>query len=78
MPRGLVLHNGDIDECEQSWLEAVPMTSPPRTLRDCIDAHVSPDPVQQAIGQARHRGLISRDDETKLTELLEIKSQGAR
>lgn len=78
VPRGLVLHHGDIDESEQSWLEAIPMTSPLRTLHDCIDTHVSPELVQQAIDQARHRGLISRDDEAKLTVLLEVTNQRKR
>jgi predicted transcriptional regulator of viral defense system len=70
IPDGLVLHFSDVEERDCEWLEAVPITSPRRTVSDCIDAHVSPDLVQQALRQARQRGLISRAEGAQLGKRL--------
>ena len=71
VPGGLVLHFSDVEDHDRDWLEAVPITSPRRTLDDCIDAHVSPDLVQQALLQARKRGLISRAEGARLARRLQ-------
>lgn len=60
VPRGVVLHHGDIAKGERAWVGPVPVTAPRRTLADCIAAGVAPDLVEQAIEQASARGLISR------------------
>ena len=52
VPAGLVLHYADIPDVERTWLSAVPVTTPTRTLRDCIAANVSPELVRQAVLQA--------------------------
>lgn len=41
-------------------LGAVPITSVPRTLRDCARAHVSPELVEAAVRQAEHRKLVTK------------------
>jgi predicted transcriptional regulator of viral defense system len=70
VPAGLVLHFGDVGDADRASFSAVPVTAPLRTLQDCIEASVSPDLVQQAIRQARRRGLIAARDEASLkTEL---------
>lgn len=56
VPDGLVLHHADVGDRDREWLDTVPLTSPQRTLQDCIDAHLSPELVEQAIRQARERG----------------------
>jgi len=66
VPEGLVLHYVDLDEDELAHGAAVPITSPGRTLRDCIDADFAPDLVHQALVEARRRGLISRAEEDEL------------
>ena len=71
MPEGLVLHFADIDDGERASSAAVPMTSPLRTLRDCIDKHVAPDLVNQAVLEAVGRGLISRDEQAELVAALD-------
>jgi len=68
VPSGLVLHFADISDTERESYSAVPVTTPLRTLVDCIEANVSPALVRQAIGQARWRGLISAADEVRLRE----------
>ncbi len=70
VPAGLVLHFADVEDHDCEWLDAVPITSPRRTLRDCIDAHVSPDLVQQALREARQRGLVSKAEGGRLTKRL--------
>ena len=72
IPDGLVLHYGDTDERDRDWLDSVPITSAMRTIRDCIDTHVTPDLIGQAIGEARHRGLISSNGESELVQELEL------
>ena len=62
VPAGLVLHYADIGDADRTGFSAVPITSPCRTLRDCIEANVSPEIVRQAVLQARRRGLISEKE----------------
>jgi predicted transcriptional regulator of viral defense system len=62
VPAGLVLHYSDLSDDERAGFSAVPVTTPRRTLRDCIEANVSPELVRQAVYQARRRGLLSEQD----------------
>jgi hypothetical protein len=63
-----VLHYADVGDDDRTSYSAVPVTTPLRTLTDCIEANVSPDLVRQAVAQARRRGLISEADEVRLSE----------
>lgn len=56
------LHRGEIAEHEVRWLGPVPYTTPLRTVRDCIDDHLSPDLLDQAITQGLRRRLFKLDD----------------
>jgi len=60
IPDGLVLHHSDVLPRERSWIDAVPMTSTPRTLNDCALAGLSPDLLRQAAKQALGRGLVTK------------------
>lgn len=66
VPAGLVLHFADLGERERTSFGAVPVTAPLRTLSDCIEADLAPGLLDQAIRQARRRGLISPADEARL------------
>lgn len=66
VPSGLALHFADVDERDRASFGAVPVTAPLRTLSDCIDANVAPGLLDQALAQARRRGLISAADEARL------------
>jgi len=81
LPTGLVPHYADLGEADRTGFSAVPITTPRRTLRDCIEANLSPDLLRQAVLQARRRGLISRNDQAELllpeTEAL-AQATGAR
>jgi predicted transcriptional regulator of viral defense system len=55
---GVVLYFDDVKENERAWMGPIPLTSPLRTLDDCIRANVSPEFVVDAAEQAVKRGLI--------------------
>ena len=65
VPKGLVLYYAGVPKRERVDLGAIPVTTVPRTLLDCVAAHVSPELTEQAVRQARTRRLIDKD-ETKL------------
>ena len=60
-PRGLVLHHADLPAQTRSWQEAVPVTAPIQVLAECINAHVSPEIIEQAMRQALRRGLVASE-----------------
>lgn len=78
VPGGLVLHYADIADADRTGFSAVPVTSPRRTLRDCVETNVSPKLVRQAVLQARRRGLISEKDRAELSAALDRASESAR
>jgi predicted transcriptional regulator of viral defense system len=70
VPDGLVLHHGDLTESDRTWVEVVPVTSARQAITECISAHVAPGLTEQAIRQARQRGLISAGDSRSLSNQL--------
>lgn len=77
VPTGLVLHFADIGERERTNFGAVPVTAPLRTLADCIEADLAPGLLDQAVTQARRRGLITAAEEARLLSTRR-RSRGAR
>ena len=59
VPSGLVLHYADLKEKERTQAAVVPVTTPGRTLQDCIDEGTEPGHIQEAIRGAQRRGLIT-------------------
>jgi predicted transcriptional regulator of viral defense system len=78
VPASLVLHYADLGDFDRTGFSAVSITSVWRTLRDCIEANVSPELVRQAVLQARRRGLISEEDGAELTAALDRISEISR
>lgn len=62
VPKGVVLHHGDVGKNERVSIGAIPVTNARRTLLDCVEAHVSPELIAAAVQQARKRGLIGQND----------------
>ena len=58
VPEGMVLHHAPVGRDDLIRVGALPVTTPERTIGDCIDAHVSPELVVQAITEAKARGLV--------------------
>lgn len=63
-----MLHFADLSESERTWMGPVPVTKPKRTIEDCIRADVQPDLIDQAIGEATARGLITKAMAAALTK----------
>lgn len=78
VPAGLVLHYADLGDVDRTGFSAVSITTPRRTLRDCIDASVSPELVRAAVFQARRRGLLSRDDEAEFRHEIDDRAERSR
>jgi predicted transcriptional regulator of viral defense system len=72
IPEGVVLYFDEVKEGERVWLGPVPLTSPLRTIDDCIRANVSPELLVDATEQAMKRGLI------ELRELIGLLSVARR
>jgi predicted transcriptional regulator of viral defense system len=66
VPAGLILHFADVDERDRTSFGAVPVTVPLRTLEDCVAANLAPGLLDQAVRQARQRGLITAAEEAGL------------
>lgn len=64
-----VLHRRDLDERDvQSW-EGLPAIVPFRAIADCIETHIRPTLVEQAIQTAQARGMLRRGQADALREL---------
>jgi predicted transcriptional regulator of viral defense system len=59
VPEGVRLYYADVSATDRRWVENVPVTSPLRTLVDCVAAHISPEFVRDARKQILQRGLAS-------------------
>jgi predicted transcriptional regulator of viral defense system len=62
VPEGITLHHMDVPERDRTWIGAVPVTGPRRTLQDCARDSIAPDLLRQGAQQALRRGLVARTD----------------
>ena len=60
------LHYADISKAERTWAGPVPVTTPLRTISDCVEEHVQPDLLEQAIRDGLRRGLFSESELTAI------------
>lgn len=75
VPAGVVLHFADVGERDCTSFGAVPVTAPLRTLADCIEAGLSPGLLDQALSQARRRGLITATEGARLQSVARIAAE---
>lgn len=61
VPPGVVLHHADLPAKAIAWKGPVPVTTPIRTVADCVGDDVDPGLLAQAIEQGLQRGLFDRD-----------------
>jgi predicted transcriptional regulator of viral defense system len=71
IPAGVMLHCRPVRRSDLAWVGVLPVTTPERTILDCIKDHVSPEWVTQAITQARARGLVAPERLEKLRRAAE-------
>jgi predicted transcriptional regulator of viral defense system len=62
VPEGVVLHHSDVRVGERAWVGPVPVTTPVRTITDCVATHVSPEIVEKAVRDALRRGLATKNE----------------
>lgn len=70
IPRRLELHHAELDDDQVRRVEAVPVTTPERTIRDCHAADLGSRLLRQAIEEARREGYLTPDDADGLREAL--------
>jgi predicted transcriptional regulator of viral defense system len=66
MPVTYRLHRFDLDPPEIGWHEGIPIVSPERAILDGIDQALGWRLIDQAIANARDRGLISKPTAERL------------
>lgn len=58
VPDYLVIYRVDLPDADVARLERMPITTPGRTIRDCIAAHLGPALIGQAIEEGHRAGLL--------------------
>jgi predicted transcriptional regulator of viral defense system len=58
IPDYLVVHRGDLSRQDLTRLEGMPITTPARTIRDCIGANLGPALITPALTEARRAGVL--------------------
>lgn len=66
VPGDVRTHFADVPAEERGWSGAVPVTTPLRTLRDCLEEHLPPDLLAQAVRDGIARGLFGRAEVREL------------
>lgn len=65
-PAPLALHYADLPEEAVTWMGSIRVTTPAQTLRDCEQAGVSLEFIEQALREGLARGLFSKDEAADL------------
>jgi predicted transcriptional regulator of viral defense system len=60
------IHHADLEPDEVTWRDGLPLTTVVRTILDCHRTHLRRGLLQQALEQARARGLITNATEHRL------------
>jgi len=76
VPIGVALHFADLPAGDRTWVGAVEVTTPARTIIDCAADHVSPEIVERAIEQGLHRGIFSAAKIQPAIESLRLFEEG--
>lgn len=73
IPKGVILHKGDIEESQIKWWEGMQTTSLPLSVRQCIERGVSSHLIEQAIQNGTSRGMIKKNDAEMLRAKMEAR-----
>ena len=65
-PPSYEIHHSDLEQDEITWREGLPLTTVERTIRDCHQTNLRRGLLEQALEQARARGLITAAKERRL------------
>lgn len=75
-PGYLIVHRGELPLDSVTRLEGMPITTPARTIRDCMRAHLGPALVRQAIDEGRQAGMLDAVTAAALDRELRAASSG--
>ncbi len=78
VPRTYVIHREDVDPADVAAIEGVPVVRLARAIRQCAQAHLGRDLLEQAVRHGRGRGLLSTDEHDQLVRELGLQNFGGR
>jgi hypothetical protein len=70
-PKGVVLHSGELGEGDIQTIEALPVTTIPKTISDLVEAGARTDLVGQAISDAKREGFIEEREARRLKRFVD-------
>lgn len=70
------IHHHDLHPSQRTWWQAIPITTVPTTVADCIEAGTPTYLIQQAIERGGRTSLLPAADRDRLTTLLEERDGG--
>jgi predicted transcriptional regulator of viral defense system len=79
-PKGIALHSAELGEGDIQTIEALPVTTIPKTVSDLLEAGARADLVRQAISDAKREGFIDEREARRLRRFIDSsdKSQADR
>ncbi len=78
VPTAYVIHREDLNPADLTAIEGVPVVKLARAIRQCAEAHLGRDLLEQATRQGRSRGLLSADEHATLMRELALEGVGGR
>jgi predicted transcriptional regulator of viral defense system len=66
-----VIHHRDLDADQRTWWEAIPITTVPTTIADCIAWGTPTYLIKQALDRAGRTSLLTAANRERLTRMLE-------
>ncbi len=76
IPGGYVIHREDLDPKGITAIEGVPVVTLETAIRQCAEAHVGRDLLEQAVRHGRERGLLRSRQAQQLVEDLHLERVG--
>jgi predicted transcriptional regulator of viral defense system len=79
-PKSVVLHAGELQDTDIQMIEALPVTTIPKTISDLVKAGARSDLSSQAISDAKREGFIDEREARRLRRFVESsdRSQAGR
>jgi predicted transcriptional regulator of viral defense system len=70
-PKGVALHSTELAEGDIQFIEALPVTTIPKTISDLVEAGARADLVGQAISDAKREGFIDEREARRLRRFVD-------
>lgn len=70
VPQFLTVYHSDLEVAEITRVENIPVTTPGRTVEDCIRSHVSRALLLQAVSDGVAQGRVTKSEASRLRKLL--------